>query len=95
VRGTTPGVGGESPPGNFSFMLTTNRLTAKFIPAVFGGMCLVLLFWALGTIFLETHLGWPADRSAIGHRAVGWFVNLVLLRTFLKGMRRYYALRWG
>ncbi len=64
-----------------------------FAPAVFGGMCLVLLFWALITLYFETSLGWPADRAAQGHRAIGWFVNFVLLRTFIKGMRRYYALR--
>jgi hypothetical protein len=42
---------------------------------------------------LETSFGWPASRATLGHRAIGWFVNFVLLRTFIKGMRRYYALR--
>jgi len=57
-------------------------------------MCLVLFFWAVVTIWIEAHFGWPADRSAFGHRAIGWFVNLVLLRTFLRGMRRYNTLRF-
>ncbi len=62
-------------------------------PAIFGGMCFVLLFWGLITLYLETSLGWPASRTTLGHRAIGWFVNFVLLRTFIKGMRRYYSLR--
>ena len=64
-----------------------------FAPAIFGGMCLVLLVWGLITLYLETSLGWPASRATLGHRAIGWFVNFVLLRTFIKGMRRDYAVR--
>ncbi len=52
-----------------------------------------MLGWGVITLSLETSLGWPASRATLGHRAIGWFVNFVLLRTFIKGMRRYYALR--
>jgi hypothetical protein len=64
-----------------------------FAPAIFGGMCLILLVWGVITLYLETSFGWPDSRTTLGHRAIGWFVNFVLLRTFIKGMRRYYALR--
>ena len=36
----------------------------------------VLFFWAAITLYLETALGWPADRSAWSHRSISWFVNL-------------------
>jgi len=62
-------------------------------PALFAGMCLVLFFWAAITLYLESRMGWPVDRAAWSHRAIGWFVNLVLMRTFTKGLRRYYELR--
>jgi len=77
-------------PASRDFMATQK---SGFAPAIFGGMCLVLLVWGLITLYLETSLGWPASRATLGHRAIGWFVNFVLLRTFIKGMRRYYALR--
>ena len=77
-------------PASREFMATQK---SGFAPAIFGGMCLVLLVWGLITLYLETSLGWPASRATLGHRAIGWFVNFVLLRTFIKGMRRYYALR--
>ena len=78
------------PPASRDFMASQK---SGFAPAIFGGMCLVLLVWGLITLYLETSLGWPASRATLGHRAIGWFVNFVLLRTFIKGMRRYYALR--
>jgi len=77
-------------PASRDFMATQK---SGFAPTIFGGMCLVLLVWGLITLYLETSLGWPASRATLGHRAIGWFVNFVLLRTFIKGMRRYYALR--
>jgi len=60
---------------------------------IFACMCLVLFFWAAITLYLEGRMGWPMDLSAWLHRMIGWFVNLVLMRTFVKGLQRYYTLR--
>lgn len=49
--------------------------------------------WALVTLCIEFNLGWPADRAAWGHRSIGWFVNFILIRTFLRLVKRYYAVR--
>ena len=62
-------------------------------PTLFAGMCFVLFFWAAITLYLEGRMGWPADRSAWTHRMIGWFVNFMLMRTFVKGLQRYYTLR--
>ena len=48
----------------------------------------LLACWAIGTLCVETQLGWPADRAEWGHRAIGWFVNVILVRTFFRGMKR-------
>ena len=77
-------------PASDTFM---NNQKSGMAPAIFAGMCVVLCLWAAVTIYLEARLGWPADRVAWGHRAIGWFINLVLMRTFIKGMQRYYTLR--
>jgi hypothetical protein len=62
-----------------------------FAQPIFWGICAVLLTWATITICLEVQAGWPVDRAAWGHRLIAWFINFVLVRTFLTGMRRYYA----
>ncbi len=73
--------------------LAMNPKRNRIAPALFFGMCGVLIFWAAITLYLEIGLGWPSDRAAWSHRTIGWFVNFVLMRTFIRGMKRYYALR--
>ncbi|EEF61232.1 hypothetical protein [Pedosphaera parvula] len=64
---------------------------ASYPHTIFWTVCAVLITWATITMVLEYNMGWPADRAAWGHRAIGWFVNVILVRTFVRGMRRYYA----
>jgi hypothetical protein len=56
-------------------------------------MCVTLCLWLSITLYLEISFGWPADRSAAAHRAIGWAINAILIRTFVRGMKRYTALR--
>jgi hypothetical protein len=70
----------------------TNQKTS-YPQLVFWSVCAVVITWAAITLFLEFRMGWPADRAAWGHRIIGWFINFVLVRTFFKGVRRYYAPR--
>ena len=64
-----------------------------FVQTVFWSTCVVISVWALVTLCIEFNLGWPADRAAWGHRSIGWFVNFILIRTFLRLVKRYYAVR--
>jgi uncharacterized membrane protein AbrB (regulator of aidB expression) len=69
------------------------RQKVVFPHAIFWTVCAVLIAWATVTLFLELHMGWPSDRAAWGHRLVGWFINFLLVRTFLRGMKRYFTAR--
>jgi len=79
------------PPEIVSIAMNLKR--TRLATALFFGMGGMLFFWATITLYLEMGLGWPSDRIAWSHRAIGWFVNFVLMRTFIRGMKRYYALR--
>ena len=68
-------------------------LKQKIGQTAYYGVWIVLIGWAAATISLELFLGWPQTREALGHRLIGWFINLLFLRTFLKGYRRYQQLR--
>ena len=47
--------------------------------------------WACFTILFETHQGIPVTREQWGHRIIGWFIQFLLIRTFVRGVRRYYG----
>ena len=47
--------------------------------------------WACFTIWFETHQGIPETREQWGHRVIGWFIHFLLIRTFIRGVRRYYG----
>ncbi len=53
------------------------------------GIGLTMIVWLGFTASLEGSMGWPASREALGHRAIGWFMEFMLLRVFLVGMRRF------
>lgn len=58
----------------------------------FWTICIVAICWAAGTVLFEVHAGIPSTPQEWIHRAMGWFVQLVLIRTFRRGVRRYYSL---
>lgn len=58
----------------------------------FWSVCVVATCWAAGTLFFELSWGIPETPEQWAHRAMGWFVQFVLVRTFLKGFRRYATL---
>jgi len=60
--------------------------TARF---TFVSLCFVLAGWLALTICLEVSWGMPTSTQQWTHRAMGWFVQLVLLRTFMAGYRRH------
>jgi hypothetical protein len=53
----------------------------------------ILACWAVATIYIETQLGWPGTRADLGHRVIGWFVNAILIRTFVRGIKRIQAIK--
>ena len=57
----------------------------------FWSICVVAFCWAAGTLIFEISSGIPNTREEWAHRVMGWFVQFVLIRTFQKGVRRYYA----
>jgi hypothetical protein len=57
----------------------------------FWSLVSVATVWAVFTIVFETHQGFPVTREQWGHRMIGWFIHFILIRTFLKGVRRYYG----
>ena len=56
----------------------------------FWSICVVIATWATLTVVFECRLGWPATREQWGHRLIGWFIQFVLVRTFYRGVKRYY-----
>gem|GEM_PF-3787831 len=63
----------------------------QFFPKmIFGGICMVAVAWATITLYLESSAGLPVTRSDWGHRLIGWFINVLLVRAFVRGVRRYY-----
>jgi hypothetical protein len=58
-------------------------------------LCALFACWIGLSVYLESQLGWPAHRADWGGRATGWFVNAVLIRTFLRGLGRVRAARPG
>ena len=70
----------------FPFLNITRIRLSKF--AVWS-VCVVAAGWAVGTLFLELSWGIPQTPEQWAHRTMGWFVQFVLVRTFLKGFRRY------
>jgi hypothetical protein len=57
----------------------------------FWSIVSVAATWACFTIWFETHQGIPATREQWGHRIIGWFIHFLLIRTFIRGVRRYYG----
>ncbi len=68
-----------------------NRFVKNMNPSsrtYLAGIFLVVGAWLLFTLGLELSLGWPASRAVLGHRVIGWFMSMVLLRLFIVRMRR-------
>jgi hypothetical protein len=74
-----------------TFLMTQQKVVLP--QTIFWTVCAVLVAWATVTLVLELRMGWPVDRAAWGHRLIGWFVNFLLIRTFLRGMKRYFSAR--
>ena len=53
-------------------------------------LCVIGTSWVGFATIFETRAGFPVTREEWGHRLIGWFIELMLLRTFVKGVRRYY-----
>lgn len=63
-----------------------------FLPRLtFWSLISVATVWAVVTIAFETHQGIPVTREQWGHRMIGWFIQFLLIRTFVRGVRRYYS----
>lgn len=69
-------------------MSTVRFQLSKF---AFWSICAVAACWAVGTIVFEVTSGIPQTSEQWAHRAMGWFVQVVLIRTFARGVRRYYT----
>lgn len=65
---------------------------SSVIPQVaFWGICLIAIVWITGTLLFESHQGWPVTGIQWAKRIAGWGVELMLIRTLLRGVRRYYS----
>jgi hypothetical protein len=70
--------------------MNSNRI---FLPRLaFWSLVVVAATWGIATIIFETSQGFPVTREQWGHRMIGWFINFVLVRTFVRGVRRYYGI---
>jgi putative flippase GtrA len=67
-----------------------NALRISLARFAFWGICATAALWAGLTLFFEFKLGIPATGEEWAHRAMGWFVQLVLMRTFYRGTRKYH-----
>ena len=67
-----------------------NSLRFNLARIAFWSICSVALGWAVFAIIFETRAGVPVTREEWGHRLIGWFIEAILLRTFIRGVRRYY-----
>ncbi len=63
----------------------------KLARPMWTGMLFVIAAWATITLTVEFRLGMPHTREELGHRLIGWFVSLFLLRLFWRGFRRLSA----
>ncbi len=63
----------------------------RYASFIFWSLSLVLACWVGGTLFFEVRAGMPVTHEEWVHRLMGWFVNAVLIRTFVRGFRRHYV----
>ena len=67
-----------------------SNLRPNLARIAFWFLCLMAVGWVGFAAIFETRAGIPVTREEWGHRLIGWFIELMLLRTFVKGVRRYY-----
>lgn len=72
-----------------------NSMRLNLARLTFWGLCSVAFGWLAFAVYFETNAGVPATREEWGHRAIGWFIEFVLVRTFVRGVRRYYQSLYG
>lgn len=52
-------------------------------------MCVFVIGWLAATFLFELHLGWPANSIQWAKRLVGWGVEIWLIRTLARVVRKY------
>jgi hypothetical protein len=67
-------------------MTTNTRLTPRL---AFWGICTIAIAWLAASLFFELHLGVPTNGTQWLKRAVGWGVEVMLIRALFLGTRRY------
>lgn len=72
------------------------NIRSRLIPQfAFWGICLIGLAWITLSFWFEIHLGLPATSVQWVKRAVGWVVEIWLIRTLLLGARRCGSASWN